>query len=130
MQIFLSFVSINFCLAEFQVVILFQSMETMAYFGSVIYAGCFAATLSSAIASLVGAPRVLQALAKDDIYPGLHIFAKGYGGNNDPYRGYLLVFLISVGCIMIGEANNNNLFRDYSTIKNIIQIEHTKLILK
>ena len=27
-------------------------------------------------------------------------------------------------------SNNNNLFRDYSTIKHIIQIEHTKFILK
>ena len=33
--------------------------------GYLIYFGCFAATLSSAIASLVGAPRVLQ--VKEDI---------------------------------------------------------------
>ena len=30
--------------------------------GYLIYFGCFAATLSSAIASLVGAPRVLQVI--------------------------------------------------------------------
>ena len=39
--------------------------------GPLIYAGCFAATLSSAIASLVGAPRVFQAVAKDKLFPGL-----------------------------------------------------------
>lgn len=83
----------------------FQVMELMAAWGPLIYAGCFAATLSSAIASLVGAPRVLQALAKDKLYPGLHIFAKGYGANNDPVRGYILVFFISFGCIMIGDLN-------------------------
>ena len=70
-----------------------------------IFAGCFAATLSSAIASLVGAPRVLQALGKDKLYPFIHVFSKGYGANQDPFRGYLLVFLISMGCILIGQLN-------------------------
>ena len=37
-----------------------QMMETISAWGPLIYAGCFAATLSSAIASLVGAPRVFQ----------------------------------------------------------------------
>jgi hypothetical protein len=35
-------------------------MELASAWGPLIYGGCFAATLSSAIASLVGAPRVLQ----------------------------------------------------------------------
>lgn len=77
-------------------------MELMSAWGPLIYAGCFAATLSSAIASLVGAPRVLQALAKDKLYPGLFLFSKGSGANNDPVRGYILVFVISFICIMIG----------------------------
>ena len=67
--------------------------------------GCFAATLSSAIASLVGAPRVLQALAKDKLYPGLESFGKGSGKNNDPVRGYIFVFCIAVICILIGDLN-------------------------
>lgn len=37
-----------------------QAMELVSLWGPLIYGGCFAATLSSAIASLVGAPRVLQ----------------------------------------------------------------------
>lgn len=37
-----------------------QMMELISMWGPLIYGGCFAATLSSAIASLVGAPRVLQ----------------------------------------------------------------------
>ena len=41
-----------------------------------IFAGIYAATLSSAIASFVGAPRVLQAVAEDDLYPVLKFFAK------------------------------------------------------
>ena len=82
-----------------------QTMAVISVSGYLIYGGCFAATLSSAIASLVGAPRVLQALAKDKLYPGLDIFGVGSGSNNDPVNGYILVFIISVVCILIGDLN-------------------------
>lgn len=35
-------------------------IELVSVFGPLIYAGCFAATLSSALASLVSAPKVFQ----------------------------------------------------------------------
>ncbi|CAB3385070.1 Hypothetical predicted protein [Cloeon dipterum] len=82
-----------------------QAMELVSLWGPLIYGGCFAATLSSAIASLVGAPRVLQALAKDKLYPMIGYFAEGYGANNDPVRGYVLVFIISFACILIAQLN-------------------------
>ncbi|XP_040581713.1 bumetanide-sensitive sodium-(potassium)-chloride cotransporter [Lepeophtheirus salmonis] len=82
-----------------------QMMEVISAWGPLIYAGCFAATLSSAIASLVGAPRVFQAVAKDKLFPGIASFADGWGKNNDPVKGYLLVFLISLICILIGDLN-------------------------
>ncbi|XP_021936563.1 bumetanide-sensitive sodium-(potassium)-chloride cotransporter-like isoform X2 [Zootermopsis nevadensis] len=82
-----------------------QAMELASSWGPLIYGGCFAATLSSAIASLVGAPRVLQALAKDKLYPLIGFFSKGHGANNDPVRGYILVFVISFGCILIAQLN-------------------------
>ena len=82
-----------------------QMMEVMSAWGPLIYAGCFAATLSSAIGSLEGAPRVFQALAKDKLLPGLHFFAKGRGANNDPVRGYVFVTLIALVCLLIGKLN-------------------------
>ncbi len=82
-----------------------QMMEVVSAWGPLIYAGCFAATLSSAIASLVGAPRVFQAVAKDKLFPFIGSFAEGWGANNDPVRGYILVFLISLVCILIGDLN-------------------------
>jgi solute carrier family 12 sodium/potassium/chloride transporter 2 len=82
-----------------------QAMELSSAWGPLIYGGCFAATLSSAIASLVGAPRVLQALAKDKLYPLIGFFSKGHGANNDPVRGYILVFVVSFGCILIAQLN-------------------------
>jgi len=47
----------------------------MSAWGPLIYAGCFAATLSSAIACMFGAPRVFQAVAKDKLYPGFSMKA-------------------------------------------------------
>lgn len=82
-----------------------QVMELISSWGPLIYMGCFAATLSSAIASLVGAPRVFQALCKDKLYPGIYFFAQGYGANNDPARGYILVFCVSLGCLLIAKLN-------------------------
>jgi solute carrier family 12 sodium/potassium/chloride transporter 2 len=71
-----------------------------------IYAGCFAATLSSALASLVSAPKVFQALCKDKLYPYLEIFGRGYGKNNEPINGYILTFVIALGFIIIADLND------------------------
>lgn len=83
----------------------FQVMTMVSGFGPLIIAGTFSATLSSALASLVSAPKVFQALCKDNIYTILHFFAKGYGKNNEPIRGYVLTFFISVAFILIGDLN-------------------------
>ncbi|CAG4955548.1 unnamed protein product [Parnassius apollo] len=73
--------------------------------GPLIYGGCFAATLSSALASLVSAPKVFQALCQDKLYPYLEFFAKGYGSNNEPVRGYVLTFIIATAFILMGGLN-------------------------
>ncbi|XP_060780297.1 solute carrier family 12 member 1 [Neoarius graeffei] len=83
----------------------FQVMTMVSGFGPLIIAGTFSATLSSALASLVSAPKVFQALCKDNIYKVLHFFAKGHGKNNEPIRGYLLTFLIAVAFILIANLN-------------------------
>uniref|UniRef100_A0A8C5B8A1 Solute carrier family 12 member 2 n=1 Tax=Gadus morhua TaxID=8049 RepID=A0A8C5B8A1_GADMO len=83
----------------------FQVMSIVSGFGPIITAGIFSATLSSALASLVSAPKVFQALCKDNIYPGLSMFAKGYGKNNEPLRGYILTFCIALAFILIAKLN-------------------------
>jgi len=68
--------------------------------------GIYAATLSSAIASLVGAPRILQAVANDQIFPWkwLEYFAVADKDGN-PIRGYFLSFGVAFCCNLIGELN-------------------------
>jgi len=77
----------------------------MSLWGPLVLIGIFAATLSSALASLVSAPKVFQAVSKDKIFPGIDIFAKGYGKNNEPRNGYFLTLIIAAGFIAIGELN-------------------------
>ena len=48
----------------------------------------------------------MQALCKDNIYPGLGVFAKGYGKNNEPLRGYVLTFCIGLAFILIGKLTH------------------------
>ncbi|XP_039291807.1 bumetanide-sensitive sodium-(potassium)-chloride cotransporter-like isoform X3 [Nilaparvata lugens] len=82
-----------------------QVIELVSPFGLLIYFGCFAATLSSALACLVSAPKVFQALCKDNLYPYISWFGKGYGKNDEPVRGYILTFFIALGFILVGQLN-------------------------
>ncbi|KAL5275699.1 SLC12A1 family protein [Megaselia abdita] len=100
-----SFLDCNSTLCEYGLQNSFQVIELVSGFGPLIYAGCFAATLSSALASLVSAPKVFQALCKDELYPKIIWFAKGYGKNNEPVRGYVLTFFIAIAFILVGELN-------------------------
>ncbi|XP_069649171.1 solute carrier family 12 member 3 isoform X2 [Haliaeetus albicilla] len=83
----------------------YQSMSMVSGFGPLITAGIFGATLSSALACLVSAPKVFQCLCKDQLYPLIGFFGKGYGRNSEPIRGYMLTYIIAVGFILIAELN-------------------------
>ena len=80
-------------------------MNSVAAFGPLIDAGVIAATLSSAMASFLGAPRILQSLAADRVFPVLNYFAKGHGPTQNPRRGVLLSLAIALGTIAIGSLN-------------------------
>lgn len=81
-------------------------MQLMSASSALIYAGCWAATLSTALTNLLSVPRLIQALGIDRIYPGLIFFSKGYGKHGEPYRGYVLTFFISLLFLLIGKFNS------------------------
>jgi amino acid transporter len=68
----------------------YHSMKRVATLGWLIDAGLIAGTLSSAMASFLGVPRILQSLSRDRIFPFLMPFAKGVGPSANPRRGVLL----------------------------------------
>jgi amino acid transporter len=79
-------------------------MSDICVWNYIVLIGIYAATLSSAIASLVGAPRILQAVASDNIFPYIDYFAVGDKDGN-PIRGYFLSFAVAVACNCIGQLN-------------------------
>lgn len=83
----------------------YRAMNQVAVYGIFITAGVVAATLSSAMASFLGAPRILQSLAADRIFPFLVPFAKGSGVSNNPRRGVLLAGGIACATIGLGKLN-------------------------
>jgi amino acid transporter len=63
--------------------------------GFAVTGGVFAATLSSALTSMLGAPRILQAVGRDRILPVLSPFATGTAGTDEPRRAILLTFAMT-----------------------------------
>lgn len=68
-----------------------------------VLGGIWGATLSSALGSILGAPRILQALSVDRVTP--RFFAKGSGKTNEPRRALFVVFAIGEAGILMGELN-------------------------
>ncbi len=78
----------------------YGSLLNLALFGGgvVVALGVFAATLSSALGSFLGAPRILQSLAQDNILTPTKPFAKLSSGG-EPRRALWLTFFITIGVL-------------------------------
>jgi len=81
------------------------AMKRVARFGVLVDAGVVAATLSSAMASFLGGPRILQSLAADRIFGYLNLFAKGAGPADNPRRAVLLSAGIAYTTVALGNLN-------------------------
>jgi amino acid transporter len=72
--------------------------------------GLAAATISSALGSILVAPRTLQAIARDKILPsgvrGLNYWlSKGRGKNDEPFNATLITIAIAFIFVMMGELD-------------------------
>ena len=75
-------------------------------FGFTMLLGVWGATLSSAIGSILGAPRVLQALARDGVLPPfLNFLGKGHGRSDEPRNGTLVSLAIAIAAVCVGDLN-------------------------
>ena len=80
-----------------------QVLLDIALVPELVVAGIWGATISSALGSILGAPRIFQATAVDKITP--RWFAKGVGEGNEPRNALLLTFVIAEAGILIGELD-------------------------
>ncbi|MDJ0990083.1 MAG: amino acid permease [Desulfobacterales bacterium] len=83
----------------------YGAMKRVARMGALVDAGVIAATLSSAMASFLGGPRILQSLAGDRIFAFLSPFAQGAGAANNPRRAVLLSAAIAYATVALGNLN-------------------------
>ncbi|MDE5089017.1 MAG: amino acid permease, partial [Trichodesmium sp. St16_bin2-tuft] len=81
-------------------------MKEMAFWGPAILFGVWGATLSSAIGSILGAPRVLQALARDGVLPRwLSFLGNGSKSNDEPRIGTAVTLGVATATVCVGDLN-------------------------
>jgi len=78
-------------------------MRRLALVPQLILLGVWASTLSSALGSIVAAPRTLQALSYDSILP--KIFGSRMRSKTEPRAGVLVTFIIAIIVIQMGNLN-------------------------
>jgi len=83
-----------------------DALREVATHSWLVDAGVLSATLSSALASLLGGPRILQALAHDGVFKTLRFFAQGEGAAQNPRRAVLLTGGIAFVTIAAGNLNS------------------------
>ncbi|MFB6355214.1 MAG: amino acid permease, partial [bacterium] len=81
-------------------------MRRIAFWGDAILLGVWGATLSSALGSILGGPRVLQALARDGILPRwLSFLGKGAEDDDTPRYGTILTLGIVLTAVWFADLN-------------------------
>ena len=80
-------------------------MNKVAAIPALILAGVLAATLSSALGSMMGAPRILQAFARDNVFRALRPLARGVGPTNEPRRAVVLTFVVAEAAVLVGDLD-------------------------
>ncbi|MFC1694313.1 amino acid permease [Candidatus Latescibacterota bacterium] len=81
-----------------------MSMVDHARWGPLVIMGILAATFSSALGSMVGAPRVLYALAEHKIVPFHKIFS-AKSSNNEPRNAIIFTGIVIIVSIIVGNLN-------------------------
>ncbi|MDY6939538.1 MAG: Na-K-Cl cotransporter [Cyanobacteriota bacterium] len=71
-----------------------------------ILLGVWGATLSSALGSILGAPRVLQALARDGVLPRwMRVLGNGSGPDDEPRLATFVTLGVAVAAVCVGDLN-------------------------
>ena len=78
-------------------------ISKIAFWSWPVIAGIWGATLSSALGGILGAPRIMQAIAKDKIMP--KIFGEGYGETNEPRNALIFTFVLAELGVLMGELD-------------------------
>ena len=78
-------------------------MMHIAKWGTIVIIAVWGASISSAMGAMLGAPRTLQALAKDSIIP--QFIGRGFGESNNPRIATAITFVLAIGGLILGDLN-------------------------
>ncbi len=81
-----------------------MAMIDNAFWSPIVIAGVLAATFSSALGSMIGAPRILQALAKKKSVPYFRFFS-AKSSNNEPRNAIIFTGIIIEVAIIMGNLD-------------------------
>jgi amino acid transporter len=82
----------------------YNVMIDYAFWAPAVLGGLLGATFSSALASIVGAPRILQALGDHRIFPGGEIFSK-LAKNGEPRNAILMTGGLVLATLLLRDLN-------------------------
>ncbi|MDX1568774.1 MAG: amino acid permease, partial [Longimicrobiales bacterium] len=105
-------------------------MIDQAFWGPAVLGGLLAATFSSALASFVGAPRILEALGGHNIVPWSEWFARRTSGG-EPRNATYITAAIVLAAIMLRDLNaiaplvTMIFLLTYSTINLVVAVEQS-----
>jgi amino acid transporter len=81
-------------------------MQQISLWGPAILLGVWGATLSSAIGSILGAPRVLQAVVRDGVLPRIfNPLGAGHGREDEPRNGTIVTLGVAIAAVCVGDLN-------------------------
>ncbi len=83
-------------------------MSKIALWGPIIPIGLAAATISSALGSFMVAPRTLQAIGGDKVFPNRFVnfwVSKGTANNYEPRNATILTSVIAMVFVLMGDVN-------------------------
>lgn len=84
-------------------------MARIAVWGPAIPIGLAAAAISSAIGSILIAPRTLQAMSGDDLWPNAKanaLLARGHGSENEPRNATVLTGALVLATVLAGDIDS------------------------
>jgi len=81
-------------------------MRKISFWGDAIIMGVWGATLSSALGSILGAPRVLQAIARDGVIPKfMRFLGQGVGPDDEPRMGTAFTFALAIITVLLADLD-------------------------
>ena len=88
--------------------------------GFLVTIGVFSATLSSAIGSLLGGPRVLQSLGEDRILKPINFFS-GSSKSGEPHRALILTFIVGLFVVyLVGNGSEGGALNTVASIVTML----------